>query len=358
VRGGLIYLENCGSCDLKTDCRWCPAYGYLEHGDYSAKVEYLCEVAKERFKFIAKERIERCRHYRIGGITLKVISDLSITDATFSKKFKPFEVGGPGEDMVTIRHHFSLPNLKRRFLGEEVYRKPPWAIFKRGHSWIYLGISSSPGDKKLHKIAVFNDDYSRARIYNNGEKVFRTGDLHSLTLFPTDQIMLSRLLADREGCIIHSSGVVFDGRGLLFVGHSEAGKSTMVKMLMGRAEILCDGRIIVRKHSDGFRMYGTWSHSEVADVSPGSAPLSAVLFLDMDNENRVLPMERKDAIRRLLGCIIKPFVTEDWWNKTISVLERIALEVPCYSLHFDKNGDILDLLGTLMSKTDCRSVQI
>ena len=33
------------------------------------------------------------------------------------------------------------------------------------------------------------------------------GGLASLTMFPTDQIMLSRVLADREGCFLHSRGL-------------------------------------------------------------------------------------------------------------------------------------------------------
>ena len=51
VRGGAEYLENCGACDLRQDCRWCDVYGYLEHGRHGAKVEYLCQVAQENRAF-------------------------------------------------------------------------------------------------------------------------------------------------------------------------------------------------------------------------------------------------------------------------------------------------------------------
>ena len=43
--------DNCGSCELRQDCRWCPVYGWLEHGRFSAPVEYLCEVARENRRF-------------------------------------------------------------------------------------------------------------------------------------------------------------------------------------------------------------------------------------------------------------------------------------------------------------------
>ena len=52
---------------------------------------------------------------------------------------------------------------------------------------------------------------------------------------------------DHESAAIHASGLIFNGAGLLFVGHSGAGKSTMVKLLRDESKILCDDRIIVRR---------------------------------------------------------------------------------------------------------------
>ena len=86
---------------------------------------------------------------RLPGITVQVEADLPIKDETFAPKFKQFEVHGPGSDLISIRHHFSLPDLKGQDLGQEVYRKPPWAIYRKGDSWIYLGISPEADDPTL-----------------------------------------------------------------------------------------------------------------------------------------------------------------------------------------------------------------
>ena len=165
------------------------------------------------------------------------------------------------------------------------------------------------------------------------------------------------MLADRQGCYLHSSGAILDGQGLLFVGHSEAGKSTISKMLQGQMEVLCDDRNIVRKHppppragegwggGEGFWVYGTWSHGEWPVVSASSAPLRAILFLEKAPENRLVLLEdRREILRRLLACLIKPFVTADWWEKTLTLVERIAREVPCYILRFDKSGGVVEVL--------------
>lgn len=355
VRGGREYLEGCASCELRADCRYCPVYGYLEHRRLPARVEYLCAVARENRRFKQDWKANHRRHYRIAGLTVQVDSDLPITEDTFSPKFEAFRTDGPGEDTIFVRHHFSLPDLDGNDLGEEVYRRPPWAIYRRGDSWIYVGISPGGGNGRPHRVAVFNHDHTRARIYHPDEETFRDGGLHSLTLFPSDQILLARVLADRGGCYLHSAGAILGGRGLLFVGHSGAGKSTLARLLQAHPagdgpgiELLCDDRNIVRRGPEGFWVHGTWSHGEVPLVSAGSAPLQAILFLEQAPENRLVPLhDRRQITRGLLACLIRPLQTPGWWHKMLELTEGIAREVPCYRLLFDRSGDVVQVLQEL-----------
>ena len=363
VQGGREYVENCGSCDDRSNCRWCAVYGWLEHGRFSAPVEYLCDVARESRRFKEHWKTSHRRYYRIAGITIQVDSDLPFTDQTFVPKFAAFRVDGPGPDTVSIRHHFSLPDLTGKDLGREMYRKPPWAIYRQNSSYIYLGISPQPDDPTLHRAVTFNNDHSRAKIYNNQKEVWLNGDLHSLTLFPSDQVLIALLLADRQGCYFHSAAAIVNGVGMIFIGHSEAGKTTTTHLLMdagrpgnGRSnlqvEILCDDRNIVRRREDGWWVYGTWSHGDNPLISPNGAPMHAILFLEQGDENTLTPLiDRKEIVRRLLGCVIKPFVTADWWNKTLDTIERMSREAPCYVMRFDRTGKIVKELSSLAAET-------
>lgn len=289
------------------------------------------------------------RFFGIGGITIQVDSDLPYTQTTFSPKLAAFRTDGPGLDTVRIHHHFSLPDLREKKNGGiEVYRRPPWTIHRSGSSWIYTGFVEDDAESSIFEEAVFSDDHGSGEMYNNGDEEFRKGDLHGLTMFPTDQILIARLLADRNGVLLHSSGAVMDGKGLLFVGHSEAGKTTISRLIAPHATILCDDRNIVRRHEDGWRVYGTWSHGDLPTISPESAPLHAVLFLEKAGRNRVVQLEdRLEVVRRLLACVIHPFVTADWWEKTLSVIEGMAREVPCYVMESDRSGAILGELQHL-----------
>lgn len=296
-------------------------------------------------------------YYQIADISIAVHSDLPIRQSTFAPKFEIFRVEEPGDDLVEIHHHFGLPEMDLESFGEPVYRKPPWAIIPRDDGWLYLGVLPEDFEDPLWKVAFFNHDHSVGHVYHTSDAGFVNGNLHALTGFPTDQIWLARLLADRGGVFIHSAGAILNGKGFLFVGHSEAGKSTTTQMLLDvknqdspglDVEILCDDRNIIRRQTGGWQVYGSWSHGDIPNVSANAAPLHAICFLEQAFENNLIPISNhQESFRKLLSCVIKPFVTANWWHNTLDVVDQLTREVPCYKMCFDKSGKIINNLNLL-----------
>lgn len=292
--------------------------------------------------------ISHLRHFRIAGITLRVESDLPITDETFHPKFRPFETGKAGRDIVCVRHCFDPPRSVNTDWGEEIYRAAPWAIFRHNGTWRYRGIGPDGRDGPLHFLAECREGHTRTRVYHRSKRLFKKGRLSSLTGFPTDQVVLARVLADRKGGYYHAGGIRLNNRGLMFLGHSGAGKSTMVRMCRHTARILCDDRVIVRKWDAGFKIHGSWSHGDVSEVSPESAGLAAVLFLEKASENRLVPItDKQEILRRLLACMIKPLTTVSWWHQMLDFTEALMGAVPFYTVRFDRSGGVVDLLGSV-----------
>jgi hypothetical protein len=206
-------------------------------------------------------------------------------------------------------------------------------------------------------LAIFNADHTQATIFSpphDRELVLNKG-WHSLSLFPTDQIWLGPLLADRNAVLLHSAAAIVNGLGLAFIGHSDAGKSTTMEILKTArkeksidAEILCDDRNVIRKWDDCWRVHGTWSHGTTADVSQSNAPLKAILFLEQSEQNEVIPItDRKYVWRVLLATLIRAMVTADWWHKELDILEKLVDETSCYVMRFDKSGAIIKELERL-----------
>ena len=334
-------LENCDGCELKSDCNFCPVHGFLEHRNSTARVDYLCSIASATRAYKEQWRKNHRRYYGLGGLIVQVDSDLPITDQTFAEKFKQFELSDPelqanltDSNLVSIRHSFSLPDQNLPDTAERIYHKVPWAIYKNNGSWIYYGISADKDIQSPQRVAIFNHDHSRARIYQPDETSFRRGNLKSLTMFSTDQILFSRVRA------------IINGKGLLFVGQSSAGKSTLSRMLENEAEVLCDDRNIVRRMDDGFHLYGTWSHGEWPVVSAATAPLFAIFFLEQATDNHIAPAaDTRQSIHQLLARLIKPLETADWWEKMFTLIEDIVQQIPCYRLRFDTSGKIVQELS-------------
>ncbi|HWQ63124.1 MAG TPA: radical SAM protein [Methanospirillum sp.] len=362
VTGGVEYEENCKSCKRRSDCKWCAVYSYLETGRYSAKVPYLCGVAEQAKQFKTEWQEKHRRYFKFAGITVCVESNLDFNQVKIKEELNVFMVDGPGEDNVILRHYFELPPLNGD-LGKEFYRKCPWVIYRKKNSWIYLGISSDPHNYQIYKVAVFSADHTNAKIFHlpSDEEITTAQGWNSLSLLPTDQIWIGPLLADRNAVLMHSAAVILNGQGLVFIGHSEAGKSTTVTLLKQAAqqsdllsvEILCDDRNILQRTDTMWQVHGTWSHGTVSDVSAASAPIRGILFLQKDNENTITPLiDRKMIWKQLLATLIRPLGTVEWWEKELDILERIVAEIPCYSMKFDKTGLIVPKLVHLVKELE------
>lgn len=334
----------------RKDNQWCPVYSYLENRDYYADVEYLSEIEELKKEETLRLKKEHTKFFRIGGVTIRLESDLPMNDKTFHKKLSKFEVDGPGDDNILIRHHFMIPDLNDQDLGKEIFRSPPWAIYEKKGSYIYVTIGSGEQGFPPPQVGIFKNNYKENIIFNNKKwtDMFREGDVPNLSLAPSDQLLLAQVFAQREACYFHSSGVIYNNSGYLFMGHSGAGKSTITTYFRSEVEILCDDRNVVRKTKDGFRVYGTWSHGDLPDVSPNSAPLKSIFFLVQDKENRIEPVkDTKVVISKLLAFLIKPLQVSNWWEQSLGLIEKIVEEVPCYYLHFRRDSDVKNILKDL-----------
>lgn len=289
------------------------------------------------------------RYYQIAGITVEVTSDLPIRDDTFEAKFAPFAVDEPGEDPVRLHHHFGLPPAAQAPPGVEVLRNPPWVFYRHEGRLLYQGIL--PYDhSQVFDYAEFDERHTRGDIYHPNADLYQRGNWHALSMFATDQIWLAQALSYRQACYLHSGAVAMQGQGLLFLGHSGAGKSTTLTMLRPHAELLCDDRNIVRRWPDGFRVHGTWSHGDLPECAPTAAPLRALLFIEQAPTNALIPIDSpREVLRRLLLLVIKSAVSADWWERTLDVLEPLSREVPAYRMQLDTSGKMVDCLQELCS---------
>ncbi len=280
--------------------------------------------------------------FRIGGITLSIYSDLPLEKETFASRFQLFRCDNGEDNEVTIHHHCGLPKIGN--WGEEIYRRAPWIIHRITSGYIYEMFVKGNDSPPL--VAIFNKDHAEGHIYKGRNYVqsFKKGNLTSLLCFPTDQILFAPLLADKGGIIVHGSGIILKEKGFLFMGHSDAGKTTLVKIFRHHARILNDDRIIVRKEDGSFYLYGTPWHGDLSVVASDRVPLKAIFLLNQAEENRIERTEGLEAFKRLYGCTIKALVTEIWTQNALDICRVLSRKVPCYHLYFNKSEGVISTI--------------
>lgn len=228
--------------------------------------------------------------------------------------------------------------------GEMVFdTEPLWSLHRveEGLVWRQMSATNEPIPQRA---SFFPADGGAIQVYT---ALFRETDgLWTYPIHhPLDKFLYSHLLPRWQGLGCHASSVEDNGRGFLFVGVSEAGKSTMAGLWHGRegVQVLSDERTVLRLQ-DGWRIYGSPWHGTLPVYSPSSAPLAAVLFLKQGPENRLVPISRSDAAKRLMVCGYLPYWSVEGMDASLDLLDRLTLQVPCLELTFVPDGRVVDLV--------------
>jgi hypothetical protein len=112
----------------------------------------------------------------------------------------------------------------------------------------------------------------------------------------------------------------------------------------GRATILNDDRIILRRREGRFWMYGTPWHGDYGGVSSQGVSLEKVFFLNHDIENHAQRKEGVAAASMLLARCFPPMWDGPGMGYTLDLLGELAQAVPCYDLGFVPDGRVVDLI--------------
>lgn len=168
--------------------------------------------------------------------------------------------------------------------------------------------------------------------------------------YPLDELLIMHCLTQERAIELHGCGIVTsDGVGNLFVGHSEAGKSTTTRLWTSRhaVEVLSDDRIIVRLDTSSptrMRMYGTPWHGEALYASPGSAPLSRIFVLEHGQGNVLTRLTSGEAVAELFARSFVPFYRHEYVDSALAFLQAVVETVPVYRYAFEPDQRAVDTI--------------
>ena len=159
-------------------------------------------------------------------------------------------------------------------------------------------------------------------------------------------LSLSLLLLRHRGLAFHGAALRIGGEGVLCVGVSGRGKSTISRMAEMAGETpFCDERPIIRMQADGsFRLHGTPWYSSGNYARNISAPLRRVYFIEHGERDEVIPLKPIEVLSRIQRVAIIPWQNPAFFDPALKTVEALISAVPCATLRFRPTPDVIDAI--------------
>jgi hypothetical protein len=290
------------------------------------------------------------KQLQIAGVTLAIESKEHRWDFEADSRYRPFEVNGQEAD-VQLRVHWHALGIND--LGERVFsardmpgRYPPnWRLYLSDQGMWNLEVNASGYPVIRQRLAVLRPDFRQGDVYV--ELKDRDLGVYPYPLgAPLDRVLFVHLVTHGLGVMVHACGVVQDGKGYLFAGPSDAGKTTLARLWASHshATILGDECLILRKRDDRFWIYGTPWVGEAGLFSPDGAPVEGVFFIRHARQNLVSAIPPERAAEQLLAqSILTPhdaFAVESGLDLCLD----FVIQVPAYNFDFVPESSAVRLL--------------
>jgi len=294
----------------------------------------ISEVAGNPFARVQEEIVPQIHQIRVAEVSAQFVSVSSAAIALLPP-LDQFQVE-PGAHDITVQVEWlpDLPMDSARQLFDSGYT---WRLYESGSSEFRFDFFAPLCGKLPFKRLLINTNFSHAKLQMNQSSFAGITGVPSPLEYPLDELLIMHRLTQEKAIELHSCGIVTDGAGNLFVGHSGAGKSTTTRLWTSceDVEVLSDDRIIVREHAGQISMYGTPWHGEGHFASPRSAPLRRIFVLEHGPGNVITRLTRSQMVAELFARSFVPFHRHEYVDSALNFLEQVADTIPCYRYSFE-----------------------
>jgi hypothetical protein len=233
-------------------------------------------------------------------------------------------------------------------LGAPLFDSGSWRAFRHGanRSIAY----TNPDDESPTVVTIPDEVDKKLRVYQPSRRLSPDAPILTPFRYPLDQAIMMHLLLRFQGALVHGAGLVKNGVGVVCVGKSGAGKSTISRVAVeGGWRALSDDRIIIRRVGGEWRMFGTPWPGDCGYARNESARLTALCILSQDPESALAPLNAGHMFARLIPTVSLPMYDKDLVTQYFAILDRLLREVLFYDLQFTPDERVLPVLDSLVA---------
>ena len=163
------------------------------------------------------------------------------------------------------------------------------------------------------------------------------------------RVLYSWRCIHHDALLVHSAGVIKDGKAFVFFGPSGSGKTTVTRLSLDHM-VLSDDLVIIKRGNGAYRAYGVPFRGDMPEAprTNAQANLHGLFRLKKDTSHFTKPLGHSQAVAELISCV--PFVMEDpiMNQRAMDICTDLVASVPVKELHFscDKGfWKVIDEIG-------------
>jgi len=269
----------------------------------------------------------------IGGITTTVCGREAGADFFVPGEYRQFTACGNEDVKVEVRYQ-KLPLFKK--VKKVCAAGDVWSVWRLNNKFVF----SFP-----YQRLVVDEDFKKACLYKQKRA---KSNFYPLT-YPLDQILTIGLLSRGLGLLVHACGLIWRGKGYLFMGVSGSGKSTLARIFRhkkNKVTILSDDRVIIRKNGPAYYIYGTPWQGEARFSSAACIRLDNIFFIKHGRNNLLTKISRPEASAKGLSCAFFPFWDKEGMQFSLDFLSGLTGNIAAEELSFRPDVSVIDFLGS------------
>lgn len=203
---------------------------------------------------------------------------------------------------------------------------------------------------------IISDDFSLCKIYiapqyeaPQDETIVR---YVRNAIFGVLRMVLIMELSQRDGLLLHSSTIIWNGMGISFSGPSGTGKTTHTRLWQKLYDVkILDGDVAaVRIKNDSVYVYGLPWCGTSGEFINECVPLRNVVFLQQGETNMIKKLSYKEAFMRLIArCFLQPY-DDIMMEKYLDTAQRVAVITDCYLLECLPDENAVELVKECLDK--------
>jgi hypothetical protein len=286
---------------------------------------------------------------RIADILIELSSPLTAAELGIEARLGPFRLAGAAAKplaRVALRWEESAGSPAPQ--GSLIYDPGSiWKMYRAGEDY-YAAMTYQNEGRAAQPQSVLQANPAWDDLTLTEQRIGPSWQ--SLLNIGAGELILRTAILFNDGLVFHSSGLDDNGKGIVFIGHSGAGKSTQVGLWTREPGVIAmnDDRVAVRLEAGGPMCYGTpWGGT--ADIARNhAAPLSALIVLEQAPENAIQRLTPAAAFSLLAARAFLPYWDPALMQRALANLSAILARTPVYRLRCRPEPVVIPLVRSVL----------